>query len=220
MRRWLGERLPHFHLPGAASLAAFESTPKDGKVLCLALALLLAGCATNYRNDYDPAVDFTKYRTFAIGEGQDLGKTGLLDNALTRRRVTSLIETRLSARGLREVAPDANPDLRVDYRVGNQEKQEVTTTPRTYPAGPYGYRYDPYSSGRWAPTYNDVMVRNYREGTLIIDLVDSGTTDLVWRTYLTRVLSDDPDKNLKGADQDLEKAFENFPPVREGEASP
>ncbi|MDP3937268.1 MAG: DUF4136 domain-containing protein [Deltaproteobacteria bacterium] len=206
----------------------------DLRVPCLALALVLAGCATNYRNDYDPAIDFAKYRTFAIGEGKDIGKTGLLDNALTRRRVTSLIETRLAARGLREVPFDANPDLRVDYWVGVEDKQQVSTAPTTrYPATPYGYpgspynyppsRYGyrnyPYDSGRWGPAYNEVMVMNYREGTLIIDLVDTGTTDLVWRTYLTRVLSENPDKNLKGADKDLEKAFENFPPVREGEAA-
>lgn len=188
----------------------------------LAAALVLAGCATNYRNDYDPTVDFAKYRTFAIGEGQDLGKTGLLDNALTRRRVVSLIQTRLSARGLREVPLDANPDLRVDYWVGVQEKQQVSSAPATrYPApvyrgygvSPGGYPYSPYYGGRWAPTYNEIMVTNYREGTLIIDLIDTGTKDLVWRTYLTRVLSDNPDKNLKGADKDLEKAFENFPPT-------
>jgi len=190
---------------------------KNRRLPWLAVVLLLAGCATNYRNDYDPAVDFSKFRTFAVGQGQDIGKTGLLENALTRRRVESLIRTRLVARGLQDVSLDAKPDLRIDYWVGIEQKQQVTSMPTTsYPSGPYGYRYNPYYGGRWAPTYNDVMVTHYREGTLILDLIDTATDDLVWRTYLTRVLSDNPDKNLKGADRDLEKAFENFPPGQEG----
>ena len=197
------------------------------------MAALAAGCVTNTRNDFDPSVDFSKFRTYGYLGGHEIDKTGLLENSLVRKRVETLVSRQLQARGLREVPLDQNPDLTVLYWVGVKEKQQVGTLPThpTYPAYPgwrgYGayprrgvYGVDPYWSGRWGPVYDDVVVTNYREGTLIIDLVDTGTTDLVWRTYLTRVLSDNPDKNLKGADQDLEKAFENFPPAQDAEARP
>ncbi len=175
--------------------------------LVAAFVLLWAGCATNTRNDFDPNVDFSRYHTFGFLEGREIEKTGLLDNSLVRRRVEGLIARQLEARGLRQVPIDQSPDLAVLYWVGVKDKQEISTVPRA------GY-VDPMWGGRWGPVYNDVVVTNYREGTLIIDLLDAGTKDLVWRTYLVRALSDDPDRNLRGADKDLEKAFAEFPPVK------
>ena len=192
------------------------------------VAALAAGCVTNTRNDFDPSVDFSKFRTYGYLGGHEIDKIGLLENSLVRKRVETLVSRQLQARGLREVPLDQNPDLTVLYWVGVKEKQQVSTLPThpTYPAYPgwrgYGayrgrgvYNPDPYWSGRWGPVYNDVVVTNYREGTLIIDLLDARTKNLVWRTYLVRALSDDPDKNLRGADKDLEKAFRKFPPTEE-----
>ena len=186
---------------------------------------LAAGCATNYRNDFDPSADFSKYHTYGYLGGREIEKSGLLENSLVRKRVETLIGRQLDARGLRQVPMDQNPDLAVLYWVGVQEKQEVSTVP-SYPSYPgwggYG-RYPgwggagayPYWSGRWGTEYNEVVVTNYREGTLIIDLLDGQSKNLVWRTYLVRALSDDPEKNLRGADKDLEKPFLKYPPTEQ-----
>jgi len=203
-------------------------------VSCAALMTTLigltTGCATNYRNDFDSTADFSKYRTYGYLGGQEIEKTGLLENSLVRKRVETLISRQLQARGLQEVPLDQNPDLTVLYWVGVKDKEQVSTVPSypSYPAygagrgygypGRGGYGAYPYWSGRWAPAYNDVVVTNYREGTLIIDLLDARTKNLVWRTYLVRVLSDDPEKNLRGADKDLEKAFLEYPPGQEEKA--
>jgi hypothetical protein len=122
-----------------------------------------------------------------------------------RNRVESQNARQHDAPGLRQVPTDRNPHHPVLNRVGVKDKQEITTVPR---AG-YG---DPYWGGRWGPMYDDIVVTNYREGTLIIDLLDAQSKDLVWRTYLVRALSDDPDRNLRGADGS-EKAFREFPPT-------
>jgi hypothetical protein len=137
-----------------------------------------------------------------------------------RQRIETLISRQLDARGLRPVPLEQGPDLQIFYWVGVKEKQEVTTTPRYgYGSGyGYGYGYDPAWSGRWGPVYDDVVVTNYREGTLIIDLLDARTKNLVWRTYLVRALSEDPDRNLRGADKDLEQAFLKYPPTEEEKA--
>jgi hypothetical protein len=182
--------------------------------LCVVL-LASAGCATNYRNDFDPAADFSKYKTYALAGGEDLGKTGLLNNSLVRQRIETLVGRQLQNRGLREVSLDQNPDLAVRYWVGVEQKQEVTRVPSPYYAYGSPSRYGHYWSGPWESMYDDVVVTNYREGTLIVDLIDARTKNLVWRTYLVRALSDDPEKNLKGADKDLTKAFAGFPPTSE-----
>ena len=174
--------------------------------LIAALALLAGGCATNTRNDFDPAADFSKYHTYGFLGGREIEKTGLLENSLVRQRVEGLVARQLDARGLRRAPLDQGGDLEVLYWVGVKDKQEISTVPR--------YGYEPYWSGRWGPVYDDVVVTNYREGTLIIDLLDARTKNLVWRTYLVRALSDDPEKNLRGADKDLQKAFLEYPPAQ------
>lgn len=183
-------------------------------VLLAVLVTPAAGCATNTRNDFDPTADFSKFRTYSLLGGKEIEKTGLLENSLVRGRIETLISRQLDARGLRPVPLEQGPDLEIFYWVGVKEKQQVTTTPRYG----YGYGYDPTWSGRWGPVYNDVVVTNYREGTLIIDLLDARTKNLVWRTYLVRALSENPDKNLRGADKDLEKAFRSYPPTEEQKA--
>lgn len=201
--------------------------------LAATVLLLVAGCATNYRNDFDPNVDFTRFRTYGYLEPKEIDSSGLLSNSLVRQRVETLISRQLDSHGLRRVPLDQSPDLEVLYWVGVKEKQQVSSVPRQAPypptyvytprpgyARPYPYPYPsypgyPYGTGRWGTVYNDVMVTNYREGTLIVDLIDARTKNLVWRTYLVRALSDNPDDNLKGADRDLEKAFAKFPPGEE-----
>ncbi len=49
-------------------------------------------------------------------------------------------------------------------------------------------------------------------GTLIVDLVDSDSGDLVWRGVGSGTLSTKPEKNEKKINKVASKMFKNFPP--------
>jgi hypothetical protein len=68
---------------------------------------LAAGCATNYRNDFDPSADFSKYHTYGTLGGREIEKTGLLENSLVRKRVETLIGRQLDARAAGPPGPES-----------------------------------------------------------------------------------------------------------------
>jgi hypothetical protein len=69
-----------------------------------------------------------------------------------------------------------------------------------------------YSSGPYyMQGWETVMVRNYMEGTLILDIVDAKTKQLAWRAYCKGAVSN-PSKRDKVVDKALKKALKNFPP--------
>ncbi|MFI5073268.1 MAG: DUF4136 domain-containing protein, partial [Terriglobales bacterium] len=111
---------------------------------------------------FDRAADFSKYKTFAIRNGQLSSRNPALNSDLVKKRFDSDIERYLTARGLTEVAD--HPDLNVVYRFGSARKMKV----ETYPAGWYG----------WGTRAVRVP---YAEGTLVLDLRDPCTHSLVWR---------------------------------------
>jgi Domain of unknown function (DUF4136) len=51
-----------------------------------------------------------------------------------------------------------------------------------------------------------------QESTLIVDLFDTKTKQLLWRGGFTYTLSNNSDKNVKNLDKRVEKLFEKFPP--------
>ena len=52
----------------------------------------------------------------------------------------------------------------------------------------------------------------YTEGTLVIDIFDGKTKELIWRGTATDTLSGKPEKNEKKLTKVVEKMFEEFPP--------
>src|SRR6476661_10792684 len=102
----------------------------------------------------DESVDYSKYKTFRIGEGQLKSKSPSLNSDLTRRKIENEIRKRLIEKGLNEVT--GQPDLNVVFRLGSARRNEV----EAFPAGRYGLA-------------RRRVVTQYTEGTLIIDLRDT-----------------------------------------------
>jgi hypothetical protein len=182
-------------------------------------SLLIAGAAaagctpTNVRTDFDPSADFTRYHTYYWAGGKDVTGQGSLENSLVDKRIKSIIGAQLAAKGLREVPEDAKPDLVVLYWVGTKDKISVQTVPSSGMSQRVVWsRYDPYWNGRWGRTYDEVEVRNYKEGTLIVDLIDTSNKQLVWRAYLVQTLDKNPQTTAKRAEANAAAAFAQYPP--------
>jgi hypothetical protein len=176
--------------------------------LFVAAALLCASpcIAGDAKNDFDPDVDFTRFKTFSIVGGIDFEKSGWLDEPEMHERFKNFVSGALEMRGLHEVPADAKPSLAVRFWVARRQKQEVTV----YTTGPWG-GYSPYWTGVWAYSYQEYVVDNYVQGSLIVDLIDPATKELVWRTYLRQKIEDRA-KAYNEAKKNLYKAMAGLPP--------
>jgi hypothetical protein len=163
----------------------------------LLLTLLAAvGClAQKITVEFDRTIDFSKYQTFAIRNGQLNSKNPTLNSDLTKKQIEADIVRDLTARGL-TLAPSGPSDLNVRYVLGTAQRAEV----EAYPAGWYGR--------------GTRFVRvPYAEGTLVINLRDPSTQSLVWRA-VAREEKRDPDQIHGKLDDMVRKSLEKYPPKK------
>jgi len=161
-------------------------------VLLLALLGAHAAWAQKVTVEFDRGADFSKYKTFAIRDGQLTSANPALNSELVKKRIEADIARDLTARGLTEVSGQS--DLNVRYHLGAARKTEV----EAYPAGWWGM--------------GTRLVRvPYAEGTLVIDLRDPSTRSLVWRG-ISSVEKNDATKIEGKLDDMVKKALEKYPP--------
>jgi hypothetical protein len=184
------------------------------------LAGVLLGALTvlagDVKTDFNPDVDFTVHKTFSFVGGQEMTKTGLLADPVMRERIKNFISGAMELRGMKEVPRDQKHSLAVRYWVARKMKTEETVTSigvgGMYGGYPYMYGgYPPYWGGAWGWAYEEYVVTNYVEGTLIIDLLNPENKELVWRTYLRQKI-EDREKAYKEAKGHLAESFALYPP--------
>lgn len=154
--------------------------------------------------DFDPGIDFSNYKTFAYLGGVEKLVMLQLNPDLINNRVHRAVTRELTAKGLREVKPEENPDLVVRYWANSSTEINVSAMTNF---GPYGA----YIGSYWGFLYETVTATSQREGSLLLDLIDPRRKDLVWRLYVIRKITN-VDKAWKQADQDFTKGFESYPP--------
>ena len=174
------------------------------------LGALLAGCSgIKVRSDYDPTADFSTLRTYAWLP-TPRAKTGdpRIDDPLINARIERAIDRAVAAKGFARVETE-QADFHVTFYIGIDRKLDVTTMPRSY-----GYY------GRWGGFYGGTTtyVDQYDVGTLLIDVIDRGRNELVWRgvgeTRLRQ--SRTPQESEQRIQQTVDAVLESFPPGRGG----
>jgi Domain of unknown function (DUF4136) len=147
--------------------------------------------------DYDRAVDFSKYKTYAWTRGTEL------PDHLNHARVVRAIDAALVAKGLARVEPSAHPDAVVAYHASFDKNLEITGSTSGF--GPLGLGGDRWGSARVQP----VLV-----GTLVVDISDSRTSAVVWRSLASSDIrpNDKPETREKKIMKATEKMFKKYPP--------
>jgi len=184
-----------------------ESHRKFASLLPLASVVLLLTVLPLFAKttvDFDPGIDFSKYRTFAFIGGVERLVMLQVNPDLVDNRVHRAVARELTKKGLREVQFNENPDLVVRYWANSSQQLNVSTMGNW---GPYG----PYVGSYWGFLYDSVTATSTKEGSLLVDLVDTRTKNLAWRVYLVRKLTN-VDKDWNKADEEFAKAFESYPP--------
>ncbi|WP_345125384.1 DUF4136 domain-containing protein [Hymenobacter antarcticus] len=149
-------------------------------LLAAGLVLLLgpSGCTTASRvgvtNDFDHAVNFRAYKTWAwypqqprdAESGPAKGYESFLD-----KRMRASVASEMTQKGLTEVT--TAPDIYVAYSARVEDKQQVSPYGNGF-GYPYGYGYGGFGRG-YSP------VTQYKAGTVVIDIIDARRKELAWR---------------------------------------
>lgn len=173
----------------------------------VAVAAALAGCSgMNVYSDFDPtAVDDMKaYRTYSW---LPLPKERRRDaDQLVSKRIMAVTDQALSAKGY-ERAQTSAPDFLVGWHGAIDKKLQYNTV-NTY----YGYGWGYWGGVGASRTY----ATEYHEGSLIIDIVDARTNELVWRGVAQSEVypQSDPDYRNRQIESAVNKILSQFPPDR------
>jgi hypothetical protein len=144
---------------------------------------------------WDEAYDFTNVKTFQWNPqaASQLEKS----NPFMHSRVVAAIEYELTGTGLTEV--QSNPDVFVTYHTATENKVRLESDSYGYGFAGYGgpgwgrYGYG-YGVGIGGPISTTTRVVEYEEGTLVVDIWDARSKQLVWRGTASRVFSEDMSK--------------------------
>ena len=181
------------------------------RVECLLIGLALSLSACNefkVQTDHDATADFTMFKTFAFAGLADVNKGGIYDNTLMEKRIESAVVRELTAKGLRQVGVDDPQDLLVQYWVNVQDKQRLESGGTSV-----GVARGPYGGYGWGAGYGGgVTTYEYKEGTLILDLIEPAKKQLVWRATIVGTLQDSTKDNVELGNKAIAEAFERYPP--------
>lgn len=171
-------------------------------VAALALTLGTACSSTSVRVDWDTEVDFAAYQSVALAPGDRQPEPARPQmSPLVRSRIERATMSELRSRGLREARP-RQADLIVLYRTAVHQEVRVV---RTGYVGPRRWHY----GWGWGTTH----VHRYREGSLVVDLVDRAERRLVWRGVAEGAFTDS-NPSSEAVQRVVASLFEGFPPTR------
>lgn len=201
---------------------AFRSKHAGVMMRALALPALLAAAlaaapealAQKVFVDFDENFDFSTLRRYSWKTHPKLEENPALLQSVGAELVRMAVNDHLMQAGYEPIDPEfadfpGGADFYVTFFGGREQKQEVTAVTSTYSTGGwYGW-----GSPHFANGWTNVMVKDYVEGTLVLDFVDVKTKQLVWRAYCKGAIKN-PSKRDKVINKALKKAFKKFPPKK------
>ena len=153
-------------------------------------------------SDYDSSIDFNSYKSFKIVE-VDPGESGLSE--LNLRRIVNAVNTEMNGKGF---SLSDNPDIEVHLH--GLVKDKVSADVRT---DYYNLGYYRRGFGYGVTGNSTVDIDQYQEGTLVIDLVDAKSDELVWQGLGTARLNEEPKNREERINKAVAKILEGFPPM-------
>src|SRR5712672_4771679 len=169
-------------------------------IMLVGMTFLFAGKASaqQVKTDYDREANFGKYKTYSWEQVKT-------KNALDVDRIRSAVNAVLAAKGWTQV--DSGGDVSIIAIETTQNQQTLNTFYDGFGGG-WGWRR--FGGGGFGEA--TTTTETYKVGSLVVDLFDTKTKELVWRGNTSDTLSNNSDKNIKNMDKDVEKMFKQFPP--------
>ncbi len=144
------------------------------------------------KTDYDRTTDFSQYKTYSWEKVQT-------QDPLWVERIKSAVNAELTAKRFAEVASGG------DVSVVAVEMTKTQRSLNTF--------YDGLGGGwRFGGGFGDATttIDTDKVGTLVVDLFDAKTKNLIWRGSASDTLSDKSDKNIKNLDKACKRCSITF----------
>lgn len=174
------------------------------RILTLALIPLLGACggqrlAIEYDYDYDANFESLKTWSWLARKGSETG------NAEADKVIREELAAELVRRGFREV--EAEADFRVGFLLETDRKM---TERHVYTQFGYSYDYMPFDSLMSV----NVVVDDYLQGTLIVDIAAPDGKQPLWRGWAEGVIREkSSDEQMRSAVRDaVRSVLAKFPP--------
>jgi hypothetical protein len=148
--------------------------------------ILIAACmfyavsasAAKPQIQWNPEYDFSSIKTFEWAESN--GATLKQSEPFLHSHIVNAIEYQLTSHGLTQV--DANADVRVTYYATVDTDYRLQSSSVGYGFGRYGMSgWGYYGYGMSGPIYTDTRVVEVERGTLMVDIWDTASNELIWR---------------------------------------
>jgi hypothetical protein len=170
--------------------------------------ILLGACSSNQtieaHTDFNQAFDFSAVRTIGVLPPARPAEGQVSISDMQVDRISDALSDELSARGYEIIDDYEKADLQLTWHLVLQQRTDV----RAYNSASY------YNCWRCGPGVSDVSIREYTEGTFIVDLIDPVRDRSVWRAVVQSRLKSKPDPS-GSSERRAEAAraiFAEFPP--------
>ena len=166
----------------------------------MGMALLFAGAvsARQVKTDYDRSANFGQYKTYSWEQVKT-------KDTLDVDRIKNAVNVALMAKGWTQVESGGDVSIVAMEITRNQE-----TLNTFYDGFGGGWGWRRFGGGGFGEA--TTTTETYKVGTVVVDLFDTKTKQLIWRGATSDTLSNNSDKNIKNLDKGVEKMFKNFPP--------
>lgn len=171
-----------------------------------ALLAMASGCATPIEAtmDYDQRFDFDEVKTIALQPVDRDSVNSIRISDMQVQRIDDTITRELERKGFTVADDNASADLYLTWHLVTEERTDV----RSYNSASY------YNCWRCGPAVSDVSVRQYTQGTLIVDMIDPQRNRSVWRSVIESRLKSqpNPDQAAERREEAARAIFAEFPP--------
>jgi hypothetical protein len=165
--------------------------------ICIVLILVALGTALaqQVKTDFDHHANFSQNKTYSWQEIKPA-------NSLWDARIKDAVDAQLAAKGWSQVA--SGGDMAVVAIATSHTERTLQTF---YNGMGGGWRWRGFGGMGEATTTEE----DYKEGTLVVDLYDAKTKQLIWRGSAEETVSNSAEKNEKNLDKGVAKMFKKFP---------
>jgi hypothetical protein len=164
---------------------------------CMALAMLACALtpAQEVSTNSMPGADFTKYHTYKWVPIDG----AVQPNQIVDAQIKQSVDSQLAGKGLTKTDGE-NAGLLIGYQVSIQQEKQ----------------WNAYGTGgmRWGGGMASAQQSTISTGTLVLDMYDPSTKQLVWTGRVSKTLdpSANEGKKQKNLDKAMQKLLKNYPP--------
>lgn len=174
--------------------------------VAFSLVALSTVSAQQVKTDFDHQANFSQYKTYSWQEIKPA-------DSLWDARIKSAVNAQLAAKGWTQV--DSGGDVAIVAIKTTQTQRTLQTLYDGMGGGMGGWGWRRFGGGGFggggfgeSTTTED----DYKEGTVIIDMYDAKTKQLIWRSSAEDTLSNKEEKNEKNLEKGVAKMLKKFPP--------